>query len=138
MTSNSALARRIAPSAKEAQDGIGWVESATPTYRLVYLVLAAPGIALGVHAFRSGWDLQRGNPLFVLLWGAVYLVTTGLTPLFVWCLAAAHVVDDASGLALVVAHIAVAAVLAGGLGSLARHHLQRRGLEIGPWPAPAR
>ncbi len=116
----------------------GWVESATPTYRLVYLVLAVPGIALGVYAFRSGWDLQRGNPMFVLFWGAVYLATTGLTPLLVWCLAAAHVVDDASGLALGVAHVAVALVLAGGLGGLGRHLLGRRGVMVGARPAPAR
>ena len=110
----------------------GWVESATPTYRLVYVVLAAPGIALGVYAFRSGWDLQRGNPMFVLFWGAVYLATTGLTPLLVWCLAAAHVVDDASGLALVVAHVVVALLLAGGLGGWAHHVLTRRGTPLDP------
>lgn len=105
----------------------GWLEPATPAFQLAYLVLVAPGLGLGVYAFRSAWDLQRGNPYVVWLWAGVYVATTGLTPLLVWCLVAAGAVDEASGPALLVAHVVVAACLVAATGSLGRHLLQRRG-----------
>jgi len=109
----------------------GWLEPATTAFQLVYIVLVAPGLALGIYAFRSAWDLQRGNPFFVLLWATVYVVTTGLTPLLVWCLGVAGAVDDASGAALLVAHVVVAGGLVATLGGLGRHVMRRRGLPLG-------
>ncbi|GAA2742088.1 hypothetical protein GCM10009868_10710 [Terrabacter aerolatus] len=113
----------------------GWIEPATTAYQLVYLVLVAPALALGVYAFRSAWDLQRGNPFFVVLWSVVYVATTGLTPLLVWCLAAAGAVDETSGAALLVAHVVVAAGPVATLGALGRHLMRRRGIQVDARPS---
>ena len=116
----------------------GWIEPATTPFQLVYLALVVPGLALGIYAFRSAWDLQRGNPFFVLLWAAVYVVTTGLTPLLVWCLVAAGAVEETSGPALLVAHVVVGGALAGALGALGGHVLQRRGVVVTARVSPTR
>lgn len=103
----------------------GWVREATRPYQLVYLVLAVPAIALGVYAFRSAWGLRRGSPLVVLALGAVYVLVTGLTPLLLWVVARAGILDESSPVALGVWATALTTVLAVGLGGLARHVLGR-------------
>lgn len=106
----------------------GWLHPATHEWRMSYVALVLPGVALGVYAYRSAWDLQRGNPMVVLAGGALYVVATGLAPLIVRGLVAAGAVDDSSGRALVVAHVLVVTALVVALVGAGRHLVRRRGL----------
>lgn len=103
----------------------GWVREATRPYQVTYVVLAVPAIALGITAFRSAWGLRRGSPHAVLASGAVYVLVTGLTPLLMWIVARAGILDESSPVALVVWAAALTTLLAVGLGGLARHLLGR-------------